>query len=238
MLLVGDGSPLRALESSTDPFNPTAVHGDSLMTTVGVFMRKGIWLPLPSFEVGLGAVHLGGSQMWAAQGYAKFALHEGFHELPLPSVAVRGSASRVIGSDQIDLTVGGFDISISKELGLGGTVNFAPYGGWNLLWIIPRSEVIDKTPHFDLADTPGDTAMNFVFVDQDNITRHKLFLGFKLQYYVFEVTFQADIALAGSSTDDRSGDMACVAGSVTENCDATDEAASQRTFTASVGLDF
>src|SRR5579862_8970760 len=68
----------------------------SMMNTVGFFARKGMWFPLPSFEVGAGAVHLVDSHIWTGQLYAKLALHEGYHDLPLPSLAVRGAASRMM----------------------------------------------------------------------------------------------------------------------------------------------
>ena len=93
---------------------------DGTMTTTGLFVKKGMWLPLPSFEVGIGAVHLGSSHLWASQGYVKFALQEGYHDLPLPSVAVRGAASRMMGSEQIDLTVASLDVAVSKDFGIAG----------------------------------------------------------------------------------------------------------------------
>ena len=40
--------------------------------------------------------------MYAIQGYAKFALQEGFHDWVLPSFAVRGSASQLLGTGQVD----------------------------------------------------------------------------------------------------------------------------------------
>jgi len=227
----------RVLEGSGDPTSTTAVHGSSLLQTVGVFMRKGIWFPLPSFEAGAGVVHLMDSRLWTAQGFAKFALHEGYHDLPLPSVAVRGSASRLMGSQDLDLTIASVDVSASKHLGLAGTMRFEPYGGWNLLVIVPRSEVVDKTPQTD-----GDNAANFVFKDQQNILRHRLFGGMKLSYYVFSLTLEAAFTLAGSSVDDRSGtDVACsMVSDPTElsRCDATDQAGVQESFQMAVGLDF
>src|SRR5215510_4580334 len=89
---------------AVDPTNPTQKRPEQFLPTYGVFVHKGIWLPLPSFELGAGALHLGNSNLWALQGYAKFALQEGFHDWPLPSLAVRGSAARLMGSDDIDLT--------------------------------------------------------------------------------------------------------------------------------------
>lgn len=227
----------RVLEGSPDPGSNAAVHGNSLMNTVGLFMRKGMWFPLPSFEVGAGVVSLVDSSLWSAQGYAKFALHEGFHKLPIPSIAVRGAASRMMGSADLDLTVASFDISMSKHLGVAGTMRLEPYAGWNLLVIVPRSEVLDRTPHM-----AGDPGANFVFKDQADILRNRLFGGMKVQYYVFTMTLEAAFALAGSSTDDRSGtDLAC--SDVTDplmasSCDAVDQARVQESLVVSIGLDF
>ena len=233
----------RVLEGSDDPSSTTAVHGQSLMQTVGIFARKGMWFtPIPSIEVGAGAVHLEGSGMWSAQGYVKLALHEGYHDLPIPSVAARGAAARVMGAEDIDLTVASFDVSMSKHLGIGGTMGLDPYLGWNLLIIVPRSEVVDRTPQIDARTTPGDENMNFVFKDQADILRHRLFFGTKVQYYVFALTMEASLTLAGSSVDDRTGvDVAC--SDVTDpgqlaRCDATDQAKSQESFTLSLGMDF
>ena len=227
----------RALQSAPGDGESGA---SGMMSTLGIFMRKGMWLPLPSFEIGVGVVHLGDSRMWAAQGYAKFGLHEGFHDLPLPSLAVRGAASRLMGSNDLDLTVASIDVSIAKAFGLGGTINLAPYGGWNMLIMVPRSEVIDKTPDVDSLTSPPDVAMNFVFKDQDNITRQRFFVGARLQYYVFAITAEAVFATAGTSVDDRAGtDTSCAdVTSPTSSCDAVDQAGAQQTYTVSVGLDF
>ncbi len=45
----------RALESSAP----------AMMRTVGFFVRKGMWFPVPSIEFGGGAIHLIDSHMWA-----------------------------------------------------------------------------------------------------------------------------------------------------------------------------
>lgn len=229
----------RALESS-DPTSSS--HGTGTMTTTGLFVRKGIWLPLPSFELGLGAVHLASSRLWSGQGYAKFALHEGYHDLPLPSVAVRGGVSRMMGSEQLDLTVASIDVSASKDFGVAGTFRVSPYGGWNWLIIVPRSEVIDKTPNVDLRDDAMDARFNFVFKDQDNIVRNRFFAGVKVKYYVFTVNLEAAFALGGGSEDDRPGtDLSCSdvdPGMPTSACDAVDAASAQSSLTMGLGLDF
>lgn len=228
----------QALESSPQTLGGS--HGNSTMTTTGFFVRKGIWLPLPSFEVGVGAVHLGESRIWTPQAYVKLALHEGYHDTPFPSVAVRGAVSRMTGSDQLDLTIASVDASISKHFGISGLFRASPYIGWNRLIIVPRSEVIDKTPQIDSGApmNEADSAMNFVFKDQDDIYRDRLFMGSKFKYYVFTMTLEAIFAFKGTSTDDRRGTDVPCSDAPTANCDAKDTADAQTTFTASLGLDF
>ena len=231
----------RVLESSTNPTaDGTISHGANSVSTIGVFVRKGMWLPLPSFEVGAGVINLLGSSMLAPSVYAKFALHEGYHKFPLPSVAIRGGVSRLMGTDQIDLTIPSIDLSMSKHFGIAGTFNVAPFIGWNWLVIIPRSEVIDKTPQINAQEEPTDAAMNFTFADQDAIIRNRLFFGAKINYYLFTLGLEANFAFAGSSTDDRGGtNVSCSETTTpTSNCDATDIAGSQQTYTGTLAIDF
>ncbi len=234
-----DATYWRVLQSSAGPTD--ASHGNQVMPTVGMFARKGLWPVVPSVEVGAGLVHLLDSHLFAAQGYAKLGLHEGYHDLPLPSFAVRGAVSRLMGQHELDLTIGSVDASISKHVGVGGTWSIDPFAGWNLLWMVPRSEVIDATPGVDplMPGNENDSNLNFVFKDQTDIIRQKVFFGAKLQYYVFQLTLEADLALKGSSVDDRSGtDAACMLDSSTSSCDSTDQAKSQTTYAMSLGFDF
>jgi hypothetical protein len=213
----------------------------SSLQTVGFFARKGLWFPIPSFEFGAGAVHLVDSHMWTGQLYAKVSLHEGYHDLPLPSFSVRGAVSRLMTQRELDLTAASLDLEVSKHVGIGGTWRLDPFAGWDLLMIVPRSEVIDGTPNIDPLQ-PGnesDSFNNFVFKDQDTIYRNRFFLGAKLQYYVFQLTLEAQFALAGTSIDDRSGtNTACAPMAMSDNCDAKDTAKAQTTLAMSAGFDF
>lgn len=232
----------RVLQGSPDPAGTGGVaHGDGMMRTVGLFARKGMWFPVPSIEFGAGAVHLVDSNTWSGQLYTKVALHEGYHQLPIPSLAVRGAVSRMMNQRELDLTVASLDVIVSKHFGVGSTWRLDPYGGWNMLMIVPRSEVIDPTPNVDplVMGNEDDLLNNFVFKDQDVIFRNRIFFGAKLQYYVFQLTLEAQFALAGSSVDDRSGTSdPCMPSSTTTVCDAKDTAASQRTLSMSAGFDF
>jgi len=224
------------------PTNRAAARPDAYLTTVGGFVRKGIWLPLPAFEIGAGAVNVVGSRMFAVQGYAKLGLQEGFHSWPLPSVAVRASASQLVGTDQVDLTVVGIDAVISKAFSVGGTARFEPYGGWNLLFIDARSGVIDATPRCDAfalehASTPpsaycgqagngNDSFADFTFPHQDLITRQRFFAGFKLKLSVLFLTAEFDLIPVGRSRDDS------------QMNGARDESGQQQSFSLSTGFDF
>jgi hypothetical protein len=213
-----NGNYWRARESSSTPMGG-GTHGGNIMPTVSVFARKGMWFPVPSFEIGGGLMQLLGSRIMTGQIYAKLALHEGYHDLPLPSLALRGSASRMMGESDLDLTVASVDVSAGKEIGVGGTFNLTPYGGYNLLIIVPRSELIDKTPH--IADDP---AQSFVFADQDDILRHRVFAGARVRYSIFAFTLEGQFILAGASEDTGTG--------------AVDGSSGQITITSSFGVDF
>jgi hypothetical protein len=231
--------------AAVDPNNPNAVRPDGYLTTVGAFVRKGLWLPLPAFEFGAGALKILDSNMYAVQGYAKFALQEGFHGWVLPSFAVRGSVSQLLGTDQVDLTVWGIDVLMSKAFSIGGTARIEPFLGWNLLFIDARSGVIDATPgcdaraveaaapgdpaptsHCDPAQngTPNDLFANFSFPDQDVITRQRWFGGFKLKLYVLFLTAELDLIPAGTSHDSKNN--------------VADRSGAQQTYSLSAGFDF
>jgi hypothetical protein len=220
-----------------------------VLSTVGVFVRKGIWLPLPSFEVGAGALNVLDTNMFALQVYAKMAIHEGFHGWPLPSVAVRGAASRLMGSSQIDLTVASLDFSLSHSFGIGGTINLQPYAGYNLLWIIPRSQVLDANPRCDAYVTstnpaatcpdprdlnatiaPGATELNsnFVFRNQDTILRHRVFVGLKLKFHIVAVIADYAWIAKGSSSDNGGAGGAKI----------PDQAVDQHQISVALALDF
>ncbi len=230
-----------------------AVHADarnafrpsSSLTTVGGFVRKGLWFPLPAFEFGAGAIDVLGSHMYAIQGYAKLALQEGFHDWVLPSFAVRGSVSQLLGTSQVNMTVWGVDVLISKAFSIGGTARIEPYFGWNVLFIDARSGVIDATPGCDAyaqhaalvsggANPPGcapptngswsDLGNNFTFPSESIITRYRWSVGAKLKLSVLFVTVEGDLIQAGSSNDN--------------NLDAHDSSGRQESFSVSAGLDF
>ena len=173
--------------------NGNARQPPGMVHTLSVMARKGIWLPLPSFEIGAGATKLLQSNIYAVQVYGKLALHEGFHGWPIPSLAVRGSGLRVVGESQLDLTMAQIDAMLSKSFGIAGTVTLVPYLGAAWLYIIPRGQVLDLTPAID-AYKQGPSSLdlnnNAVFPSEANanITRWRFFGGMRLNYNVLVLT--------------------------------------------------
>jgi hypothetical protein len=230
---------------AVSPQAPNASHPDSILTTVGIFARKGIWFPVPSFEVGGGVVNLLDSQMLAWQAYAKLALHEGYHDMPFPSLAVRAAIAYLTGTDQANLTTNSFDIFISKGFGLLKTTRLEPFGGWGLILIKASGKPVDFTPLCDAqavakaapgqtpsaycapaqSGTTNDLKANYAFPTQDNITRYRVFGGAKLKFGVLAIIAQYELYLAGNSRDD----------SVTP---AVDQSSRQSALSMSAGLDF
>ena len=205
--------------SATNPYG--GPRPDPMLTTVGAFVSKGISLPpVPTVELGFGAVHLLDSHLLSWQGYMKVAIHEGFHDWPLPSFALRGAISYLTGTDQVTMTTTSLDLLVSKGFGLLKTARIEPFAGWSWISIFAHSGRIDATPSCDStklaalpadsdpgtpycassqAGTKNDSNANFSFPDQDAITRFRLFAGFKLKFSVVFFAAQYDVFFAGSS---------------------------------------
>jgi hypothetical protein len=231
--------------SAVSPQNPNGARPDALLTTLGVFLRKGIWLPAPSLELGGGVVNLFGSQMLSWQAYAKLALHEGFHDLPIPSLSVRGAFAYLTGTDQVNLRTTTVDVLVSKGFGVLKTARLEPFGGWSLLLIKASGRTIDFTPlcdsrevalaapgesvgdHCALAQsgTTNDLLANKAFPSQDVITRYRVFAGAKLKFGLLAMIAQYELYLAGTSRDDSV-------------IPAVDHSHNQSAFSLSVGLEF
>ena len=172
------------------------------LPTVSLMARKGIWAPAPSFELGAGLTYLVDSTIFALQAYAKFGIHEGFHNYPVPSIALRVAASRLLGTNQVDMTIISSDLSVSKSFGLGGSVKLDPYLGANLLVSIIRSQVIDTTPGVDAykqGPMSTDLNANTTFPDPDAILRWRLFTGLRLVWSYVAVAAEFSYTLCNDT---------------------------------------
>jgi len=205
------------------PLNTKVSRPPGALATVGAFVRKGMFYPVPAIELGAGAVNVLQSGMWALQAYGKIALQEGFHDTPLPSVAVRIAFSDLVGTDQVDLDVWGVDAVLSKAFGVGGTVRLEPFAGWNLLLIDAKSNLVDAPAQGGPAPS---AVMKFRFPDQNLILRNRWYAGAKVRLWKLFLTAEVAFAPAGHSSD----------GSASSGM-ASDGSQSQKSACLSAGFD-
>ena len=191
--------------------------------TMQIMGRKGLW---PGIEVGAGATHLFNSRMWTFGGYGKVALHEGFHHLPIPSIALRGMFSRLVGAEDMNMTTAAVDVSISHVFGVGKTFNITPYVGYQALMVFARSSVLDITPGTDEYLEGSSGPNEFVFKDAGFIMRHRPFIGARFIFSVLRLGLEAMVVPGGGR-----------AGSI-DGKEIKDSSGLQQQYTLSLGLDF
>ena len=150
-----------------------------------VVSRLGVRKGLPgSFEIGMSTSYLIESELWVLGTMLKWALHEGMDIVPM-DLAFRGTYSKMVGSSQLDLSMAGLDVILSKSVGLAGVVNISPYLAYSPVWSTAGSQVIDATP--GSIDSPkGD----FVFAEEIQLI-HRFTLGSRFIMGLFNLTTEA-----------------------------------------------
>ncbi len=110
-----------ALGFGTSPW-PTVSGSPGSVTTTGVHVRKALpW----SVELGGRLTYLNKSNYFAAQGEAKWALNEGFENVP--DLAVRVAYTRLFGQAYWNLGSTDVDFMVSKRWGVSAVTSFTPY---------------------------------------------------------------------------------------------------------------
>lgn len=139
------------------------------------FRNAGDVLPIPRvrFDEGLSSgVDVGGFysalpdssfNLWGAE--ARYSLLNS--GIAHPALAVRGSFTRLSGSDQLNLDTAGLELSVSK-----GFSFFTPYAGLGRVWV--RS------------------SPNVSSLDSEDFAADKYFLGAKLNLGVFNLNLEGD----------------------------------------------
>ena len=121
------------------------------------------------FDVGLEYAKAPGTNIGLIGGELKWAFIKG--GMAIPSVALRGSYTQLLGVDDLDLITYGADLSISKGFGF-----LTPYAGVGQIWISSK----EKTDTVDL--------------DKENLSLTKGFIGLKLTLFVFSFVAEAGFA--------------------------------------------
>jgi hypothetical protein len=238
---------INTLSSGQNYWQATSGGADGAAPSMQIMGRKGLW---PGIEVGAGATHLFDSRMWALAGYGKVSIHEGFHHLPIPSIAIRASFSRLLGAKDFNMTTAAPAIQVSHLFGLGKTFSLTPYAGYEALVILSRSQVLNANPACDVfpdayneGARPGQTedpcefplddgstinkpTSEFVFQDGGAIVRHRPHFGARIIFSVIRIGLEAMFVPGGKSDGSVDGET------------VADGSGLQQQYTISLGLDF
>ncbi|MGZ6142331.1 MAG: hypothetical protein ACXWLM_03280 [Myxococcales bacterium] len=106
-----------------------------------VTLRKGLG---GSVELGAAVSWLANSQMMALSLEARWAVVDGLAYAP--DIALRAWATRVVGTQELDLTTGGADLMISRGFGVAGMVKLQPYLQGGMAFVNALSSVVDFKP--------------------------------------------------------------------------------------------
>ena len=163
------GIEVTAVDIDQDESFWTSAVGEtppSYLVIPKIHAQKG--LPF-GFDVGLEYAKAPGTNIGFIGGELKWAFIKG--GMAIPSVALRGSYTQLLGVDDLDLKTYGVDLSISKGFGF-----LTPYAGVGQIWISSRekSDVIN--------------------LDKENPSLTKGFIGLKVTIFVFSFVAEADFA--------------------------------------------
>ena len=129
------------------------------------------------FGIDMGVVYakVPGSNIGLIGGEVKWAILKG--TVATPAIAVRGSYTRLMGVDDLDLSTYGIDLSASK-----GFAFLTPYVGVGQVWIQGKENV----PLLNL--------------DDENLSRTKGFAGLKVKLLLLSLVAEAEISKVPSYT--------------------------------------
>ncbi|MGK0359593.1 MAG: hypothetical protein ACI9U2_001895 [Bradymonadia bacterium] len=178
----------RGVRANEDTLSPPERPGS--LQTAHLDLRKG--LPY-SLELGAHLTHLLHSALFGIGGSLKVALNEGVNDVPI-DVAVRIGASRIVGSGDLDMTLGNLDLIASHRIGLQ-TLSLTPYLAYSPLLIFASSGVVDSSPGD--STTPSGT---FVF-DDESLVLHRLTLGLRVLYGALALTPELVVASGSLATN-------------------------------------
>jgi hypothetical protein len=201
-------------DSSSNQFSVVNDDPDGILQTYSLKFRKGFAFGLEMAGV---VGFLANTNIVTGGADVRLSLLEGFRTgLPafLPDVAVGGSVRTITGTEEMQLTVAGFDAIVSKPIPLGGSVVLTPYGGYQWIQIFGDSGLIDLTPNTDALElcnytgpdnraTPGATEPfdgqptcpngssadfnNTVVFDAVRVVRHRLAFGMQMRFQYLKV---------------------------------------------------
>jgi hypothetical protein len=119
-------------------------------------VRKGLG---GSFDLGVFATYMAQSSMLSVGAELRAAIIDGLDYAP--DVAIRAYGARVTGTRELDLTIAGADLMISKSFGVAGMIKLQPYGQYGMAFVNANTGVINFHPTSQ--DPTNPTAEDGVF---------------------------------------------------------------------------
>lgn len=155
-------------------------------------VRKG--LPF-SLEVVGNLGNLAGSQMFTMGADLRFAVQEGYRFFP--DIAARGSVNTITGAPELNLVNAAWDLSMSKSFGIAGVTQLTPYAGYQQLWTISSTRVLNAMPQDPRPPQTlrRDDARNLNFApeyvfDQEVQSTNRVFAGMRLNTWILSFTLE------------------------------------------------
>ena len=201
-----------AVDPSTNQASSENTGPAPVLQVYSVKLRKSFGF---GFEVAGTVGTLAESNILSGGADVRLSLLEGFRTgIPgyIPDVAVGGAVRTITGTPQLQLTVVGVDVQLSKPIPIADSSIITPYAGYQHLFIFGDSGLVDLTPATDAigycnysgpnlpgnpepgGDTPaydgepvcqGGSARDFndnSVFDKARLERQRLFLGLNYRY--------------------------------------------------------
>ena len=153
---MGFSSAEAFLRLPADSWAAASAAPPSVLTLPTVTLRKGLG---GSVELGAAVSWLAKSQMTALSVQIRWALLDGLAWSP--DLAVRAWGTRVLGTQELDLTVAGADLQLSKSFGVAGMFKLQPWAQGGIALVNALSSVVDFKPAAENGANP--TADDGVF---------------------------------------------------------------------------
>lgn len=208
---------LTTINSSNDDVNNVWFRGtedqnpDTVLFVPSIHVRKG--LPF-SFELGTSVSYVSATEQVLIGADIRWAVLEGYRtgwKAYFPDISVRGAVNRLMGDDEMDLTVWSIDVALSHPFAVSGMMTITPFLGYQFVQTIADTALVlngidDPSGSGTLVDCSGSMAdyqtncvggvygppgMRYLEFDREYIDRHRFFGGVRLMYEHLATIIQA-----------------------------------------------
>jgi hypothetical protein len=188
---------------ATEDGNP-----DGVLFVPSIHARKG--LPF-SFELGTSFSYVAATELVLLGLDIRWALLEGYRtgwKGYFPDISLRGAVNRLMGDDELDLTVWSIDVALSHPFAVSGMMTITPYAGYQFIQTIADTALVlngmtgaglQCTPSMEpghdyntdcVGGVGGPPGLHYLDFSRETIDRHRAFLGVRFLYEHFVAILQ------------------------------------------------